>query len=96
MTSGDWQPEQYGRFEQQRAQPFWTSPPALPPTLPSSGRSISAVAPGALTARVASWLDVAAMVGVDNSPNMLSAAADHADERTSFEAGRHRTLDVLG
>lgn len=87
MSRGDWQPDQYGRFEQQRARPFWDLAGGIAVDPPIERAVDLGCGTGALTAQLATRLDAGEMVGIDNSPNMLASAAERADGRTGFEPG---------
>ncbi|MFN8020588.1 MAG: methyltransferase domain-containing protein [Acidimicrobiales bacterium] len=82
----DWDPDQYRRFAAERAQPFHDLLALLRPT--GIRRAIDlGCGPGELTALAARTLGVDEMTGVDNSPEMLHAAAAHAGDGLRFEHG---------
>jgi trans-aconitate 2-methyltransferase len=82
----DWNPEQYGRFKAERAQPFWDLVGLVEPG-PLRRAVDLGCGTGELTAAVAGRLGVEEMIGVDNSAGMLAAAAPHARAGVSFEHG---------
>ncbi|MBA3288494.1 MAG: methyltransferase domain-containing protein [Acidimicrobiia bacterium] len=81
-----WDPQQYGKFAAERSQPFWDLV-----RLVEDRRLRRAVdlgcGTGELTAAAAERLAVGVMVGIDSSPAMLAAAADHASTDVRFELG---------
>ncbi len=86
MTDTDWDPEQYSRFESQRAQPFWD----LVDLVHRGGIERAAdlgCGTGALTVSVAERLGIGHMTGVDNSPAMLEVARTHGRVEVDFEYG---------
>jgi trans-aconitate 2-methyltransferase len=86
MASDDWDPQQYERFKAQRSQPFWDLVAMIRP-----GRIERAVdlgcGTGELTSDLAGQLDVGTMLGVDNSPAMLSQAQRFARPGLKFRVG---------
>lgn len=84
--SQDWSPEQYRVFAEQRAQPFHD---LLAMCRPGTVRLAADLGcgPGELTALAARSLGAARMVGIDNSPAMLDAAAAHAGAGVEFRHG---------
>jgi trans-aconitate 2-methyltransferase len=86
--AADWDPVQYERFKDQRAQPFWDLVDLLSIDGQGFGRCADlGCGTGELTAAVADRLRCAEMVGVDNSPNMLAAAQSHRSTTVRFEHG---------
>lgn len=82
-----WSPTQYGRFADERAQPFHDLVALLPPGAIELAVDLGC-GPGELTAGLVRDRNIARCVGVDNSAAMLDAAAAHAiDGRLSFAAG---------
>lgn len=81
-----WDPEQYSRFADERAQPFHDLLDRL-----GDGPFDRAVdlgcGPGELTALAAERLSIARITGIDNSPTMLASTHAHASERVEFEEG---------
>jgi trans-aconitate 2-methyltransferase len=81
-----WDPEQYGRFADERAQPFFE----LVANIPIAPRRVVDLGcgPGTLTASLlARWPD-STVVGVDNSPEMLERARPLTESgRLTFELG---------
>jgi trans-aconitate 2-methyltransferase len=81
----DWNPVQYERFKEQRAQPFWDLVDLI--RLDSHpGRCVDlGCGTGELTVALAERSGCAEMVGVDNSPSMLAAAEARATPGVRFE-----------
>jgi trans-aconitate 2-methyltransferase len=85
--AADWDPEQYERFKEERAQPFWDLVD-LVRVDDAPGRCVDlGCGTGELTASVARRWRCAEMVGVDSSPSMLAAAAVHANAGVRFQHG---------
>ncbi|WP_433083746.1 methyltransferase domain-containing protein [Dactylosporangium sp. CA-052675] len=96
-----WDPQQYERFAGERARPFHELVARIPTT--------SAVAvvdlgcgPGTMTATLAARWPDAAILGLDSSPAMIAAAAEHRTAQVTFQladAGEWRpgrgSLDVI-
>lgn len=84
--AADWDPGQYERFAEQRAQPFWDLV-----DLVHRGALDRAVdlgcGTGALTVAGAERLGVGEMIGIDNSPAMLEIAEQHGRVEVSFRYG---------
>lgn len=81
-----WDPDQYRRFADERAQPFLDLLEMIGDA--PIGRAVDlGCGPGELTALAAERLDVGDMVGVDNSPSMLRRAAGHERPGVRFELG---------
>ena len=83
-TATDWDPEQYRRFADERAQPFHDLLDRV------GGRPFDRAVdlgcgPGELTALAAERLSIGRITGVDNSPAMLASASAHASDGVSFE-----------
>jgi trans-aconitate 2-methyltransferase len=81
-----WNPDQYGKFRDQRAAPFHdllalVEPSAAPRVLDLGCGT------GELTRLAHERLGAAETVGVDSSPSMLSRAAPHAGGGLSFRRG---------
>ena len=83
----DWDPEQYERFKAERSQPFWDLVGLVDAASPIARAVDLGCGTGELTAAAAHRWGVAEMVGVDNSPNMLAAAAESATVAVRFEHG---------
>ncbi|HEY4608171.1 MAG TPA: methyltransferase domain-containing protein [Ilumatobacteraceae bacterium] len=82
----DWDPQQYRRFAEERAQAFHDLVAMIEPC--SIDRAVDlGCGPGELTALAAKQLDVGEMVGVDNSPAMLEKTAEHTTSTVRFEYG---------
>lgn len=90
MTTPDWNPTQYRKFADERAQPFHDLLALVEPA-PFRQAVDLGCGPGELTALAAQALHVADMVGIDNSPTMLAATAEHATDHATgtvrFETG---------
>ncbi len=82
----DWDPVQYERFKAQRSQPFWDLVALVDPDGVERGVDLGC-GTGELTAAAADRLDIAELVGVDNSPAMLESASEVASGRVRFEVG---------
>ncbi len=86
VTAADWNPEQYRKFSVERAQPFHDLL-----GLVESAEFRRAVdlgcGPGELTAAAATALRTRHMVGIDNSPAMLTATDAHAAAGVDFVEG---------
>ena len=80
-----WDPEQYRRFADERAQPFHDLLDKLGDR-PVRRAVDLGCGPGELTALAAERLGVGHITGIDNSPAMLAAAAAHASARVTFES----------
>ncbi|HZB40978.1 MAG TPA: methyltransferase domain-containing protein [Ilumatobacter sp.] len=86
--AADWDPAQYERFKEQRAQPFWDLVDLVRTDGPGFRRCVDlGCGTGELTAAVAKRLRCAEAVGVDSSPSMLAAAQGHAGTNMRFEHG---------
>ena len=95
-AAGDgWDPDQYRRFEAERTRPF-DDLLALVDPVPGGAAVDLGCGAGALTARLHAHLGAASTVGIDSSPAMLAAAADHAGGGVSFEAADIATFDAVG
>jgi len=82
----DWNPEQYRRFAEERAQPFHDLLALIEPA--SIARAVDlGCGPGELTALAADQLGVAEMIGIDNSRAMLDKTGEHASNAVRFEYG---------
>jgi trans-aconitate 2-methyltransferase len=86
-----WDPAQYGRFAEQRAQPFWDLVSLIHVPAAGLGRSVDlGCGSGELTAEVTDRLGIEEMVGIDSSDAMLSAARETVgcgDDRLRFARG---------
>jgi trans-aconitate 2-methyltransferase len=83
----DWNPVQYERFKEQRAQPFWDLVDLLRFDSPPARCVDLGCGTGELTASVAHRLGCEEMVGIDSSASMLAAAQPHASAHLRFERG---------
>jgi trans-aconitate 2-methyltransferase len=86
VASGDWDPQQYARFAEERSQPFYDLA-ALVERRPAMRVVDLGCGGGALTAWLHRELAAAETVGVDRSEAMLAGAAQHAGDGLRFEAG---------
>ncbi|HQZ33213.1 MAG TPA: methyltransferase domain-containing protein [Ilumatobacteraceae bacterium] len=86
MTAADWNPEQYRKFAAERAQPFHDLLGLVQPAVFRRAVDLGC-GPGELTAAAAATLRTSEMVGIDNSPTMITAAAAHADDAVRFVDG---------
>jgi len=75
MATGDWQPGQYERFKAQRAQPFWDLVALLDVTRPIERAADLGCGTAELTDELGRRLRIADLLGLDNSPNMLTEAS---------------------
>jgi trans-aconitate 2-methyltransferase len=84
MTS--WDPALYERFAAERARPFHELIARIP-----TDEAVAVVdlgcGPGTMTATLAERWPSAAILGIDSSPDMIEAAAQHATDRVSFRTG---------
>ncbi|MGH9136175.1 MAG: methyltransferase domain-containing protein [Acidimicrobiales bacterium] len=92
-----WDPVQYGRFAEERAQPFWDLVALIrpPPSRYGFGRCADlGCGSGELTAAVTEHFDIDEMVGIDSSDAMLAeararpAAEDHRLRFAKGDIGR--------
>jgi trans-aconitate 2-methyltransferase len=89
MTSSptaDWNPEQYGRFRDERAQPFFD---LLDLVQPRPGMRVVDLGcgTGELTREMHQRLAARETIGIDNSPAMLAKSAVFAGDGLRFEQG---------
>jgi trans-aconitate 2-methyltransferase len=86
-----WDPAQYGRFAEQRAQPFWDLVGLIQRPERGLGRCVDlGCGSGELTAEVTDRLGIEEMVGIDSSDAMLNAAREAVgcgDDRLRFARG---------
>ena len=81
-----WNPDQYSRFEAERAAPFRDLMALVEPV--DSPRVVDlGCGTGLLTSELHAGLGANETLGVDNSPAMLKEAAHHTVEGLSFSAG---------
>lgn len=86
--AADWDPVQYERFKEQRAQPFWDLVDLVRTGEAGFSRGVDlGCGTGELTAAAAERLHCAEMVGLDTSASMLAAARAHTTASVRFEEG---------
>lgn len=81
-----WDPEQYARFRDERAQPFHDLLALVRPR-PEMRVVDLGCGPGELTKILHEQLGAQATLGIDSSPEMLAKAEAHAGEGLRFELG---------
>src|ERR1700712_4239481 len=82
----DWNPDQYRRFAEQRAQPFHDLLALIRPG--SIERAVDlGCGPGELTSLAVEQLHIGQCTGIDNSPAMLAKTAEHVGPHLRFESG---------
>lgn len=81
----DWNPAQYERFKDERAQPFFDLVALVEPR-PGMACVDLGCGTGELTAQLHAKLQAASTLGIDNSPAMLAKAASFEADGLSFEA----------
>jgi len=86
MQVDGWDPGQYERFTEERAQPFHDLL-GLVQRVPAARVVDLGCGAGALTRRAHDTLGASETVGVDNSAAMLREASAHASDRVRFVAG---------
>lgn len=84
--SDAWNPEQYARFRDERAQPFFDLLALVQPK-PGMRAVDLGCGPGELTRKLHEQLGCRETLGVDSSPAMLSKAAAYAANGLTFAAG---------
>src|SRR5215207_10366627 len=84
--SSDWNPEQYGRFRDERARPFFD---LLDLVQPQRGTRVIDLGcgTGELTRELHRRLAARETIGIDNSPAMLAKTAVFAGDGLRFEQG---------
>src|SRR3954452_13283459 len=86
-----WDPEQYLRRRDERARPFYDLVARIEASAPRTVVDLGC-GPGNLTRFLAQRWPDALVLGVDSSPEMVAAAAEHAIEgRLGFELGDVQT-----
>lgn len=85
-NNADWNPQQYAKFATERAQPFHDLLNLIRDR-PVHDAVDLGCGPGELTRLAADELGCSSMLGIDNSPAMLSRAQEHAGGAVRFEAG---------
>jgi trans-aconitate 2-methyltransferase len=89
-----WNPSQYGKFADQRSRPFYDL--AAMVRGPVQKVVDLGCGPGGLTAELPALVGAEQVLGIDNSPAMLEAAAAHAGPRVSFAAGDQASFEAPG
>lgn len=81
-----WDPQQYARYGDERSRPFFE---LIGRIGTADARTVVDLGcgPGGLTASLAERFPSARIIGVDNDPAMLAAAAAFGSDRVRFEAG---------
>lgn len=87
----NWNPEQYNRFQVERAQPFWDLAGKVDFSHVRTLLDIGC-GTGELTAQLHQRMNVQESVGIDNSHAMLAKAARWADEKLKFVPGDVETF----
>ncbi len=87
MTTSDWNPEQYAKFEQLRSRSFWDLAALTDHDHPVGSLVDLGCGSGELTASLAKEVGASTAIGIDSSPAMLKRAAASASERITFEPG---------
>src|SRR5215204_2955037 len=82
--SSDWNPEQYGRFRDERARPFFDLLDLVQPQPGMRGVDLGC-GTGELTRELHRRLAARETVGIDNSPAMLAKSAAFAGDGLRFE-----------
>ena len=81
-----WNPQQYSRFGDERSRPFFELVGRI--DADDAGTVVDlGCGSGNLTATLADRFVGAQIIGIDNDPAMLHAAAAHASDRVCFESG---------
>src|SRR5260370_14331971 len=83
LKAGMWNPGQYLRYADERARPFFDLLSRVRATDPGYVADLGC-GPGNLTVALADRWPGAEIVGVDSSPEMISAARATASQRRSF------------
>lgn len=82
----DWNPQQYGKFSDERSQPFHDLLDLVEPSNIATAVDLGCGS-GELTALAAEQLHIEELLGLDNSPAMLAAAVAHASAGVRFASG---------
>lgn len=85
--SADWDPDQYARFADQRAEPFWDLVGLLSSDRPVGRLVDLGCGGGELTVALAERVGAGDVVGIDSSPAMLADAAARERAGVRFEQG---------
>lgn len=86
MTSPSWNPEQYLRFAAERARPFADLIGRVQTEQPRTVVDLGCGAGNVTRTLLDRWPN-AQVLGIDSSPEMIAAAAQHASERLTFAVG---------
>jgi trans-aconitate 2-methyltransferase len=90
-----WNPDQYGRYRQERAQPFFDLMALVQPR-PAMRVVDLGCGPGELTKELHVHLNARETIGIDNAPAMLEKAAAFAGDGLRFEDGDIATFTGNG
>lgn len=88
-----WNPDDYERFAELRAQPFWDLVGLLGAVAPGADIADLGCGTGSLTAALAERLGARSAIGIDSSREMLDRAAAAASDTVRFELGDLATFD---
>lgn len=94
MKTDPWNPAQYGRFTGERSRPFYDLAALV--RGPVDKAVDLGCGPGGLTAELPALVGAREVLGIDNSPAMLAAAAAHEGGGVSFAAGELETFTAPG
>lgn len=81
-----WDPQQYQRYAEERSRAFRDLVDRIRVRGPHLVYDLGC-GTGAMTASLSRRWPSAQVVGIDNDPSMLAAAAEHANDRVSFQRG---------
>lgn len=81
-----WDPDRYLRYADERSRPFFDLVARINADRPRTVVDLGC-GPGQLTATLADRWPTATVLGVDSSPQMISAAQSHAADRVDFALG---------
>jgi len=82
-----WNPEQYGKFKNQRSAPFYDLMHLLQP-VPESQVIDLGCGTGELTAHLHAYIEASSTLGLDSSDEMLRASSLFIKPGLSFEKGQ--------
>ena len=90
-----WDPEQYGRYDNERNRPFFDLLSQVAADSPISVVDLGC-GPGELTAALAERWPSAVVRGLDSSPEMIERSAAYTSDRVSFGIARAEDFDATG